>query len=62
MRANRALSAAENAGASRTKDDDEDEDESKLRNLGSIGPFADEIGHDFVADTKGGFQARHITG
>ena len=34
MRDNRALFAAENAGASRTKDDDEDEDERKLRNLG----------------------------
>ena len=28
----------------------------------SIWPFADEIGHDFVADTKSGFQARQITG
>ena len=33
LRDNRALFAAENAGASRTKDDDEDENESKLRSL-----------------------------
>ena len=42
--------------------DDEDEDDSKFPFLGSIRPFADEIGHDFVADTKSGFQARQITG
>jgi hypothetical protein len=40
MRVNRALFAAESAGASRTKDDDEDEDESKLRNLGQKVPPA----------------------